>query len=358
MLLLQVGSRAFFATDVRQLLKQGKQTMNKKLTALLSVIGFAGLMPLTMAETADDASVVEKIVDVQHDLFNGPREGLRSNHTKGIVVTGSFTPATEAKSISSASHLQNEITPITVRFSNSTGFPDIEDNNPKALVKGMAIRFDLGDEEYHDLVLSSVPRFPVATPEKFLELLTAIRDSANSEASPKPIETFLSEHPAAKEFVSYPKPYPKSFATLSYHGINAFEFTNADGKSVFGRYILSPASDEANLAEAEGQQQDADYLMKELPDRLQSSAVVMRLSVQIADADDAVNDATVIWPEDRPVVELGVLRLTAMHDDAAAYEKATMFNPLALPEGIAPSEDPILMARPGAYAVSFQHRMD
>jgi len=331
--------------------------MNTKLTIAITTMLFAVFSPMTMAEQAE-VSVVEKIVEVQHDLFDGPRQGLRSNHTKGTVVTGSFAPAEEAKTVSMASHLQDGTTPVTVRFSNSTGFPDIADNNPKALVKGMSIRFDLGDEWYHDLVLSSVPRFPVATPEKFLALLTAIRDSANSEASPKPIETFLSEHPAAKEFVSYPKPYPKSFASLSYHGINAFEFTNANGQSVYGRYIISPAIDEPHLSEAEGKQQDGDYLMKELPERLQSSAVVMRLSVQIANADDEVNDATVIWPEDRPVVELGVLRLTAMHEDVAAFEKATMFNPLALPEGIAASEDPILLSRPGAYALSFQHRMD
>ncbi len=332
--------------------------MNRKLTAVLTSILFAGFSTLTMAGETSEASVVEQIVEVQHDLFDGPREGLRSNHTKGIVVTGSFTPATEAKQVSMASHLQDSSTPITVRFSNATGFPDIADNNPKALVKGMAIRFHLEDDMNHDLVLSSVPLFPVATPEKFLEMLTAVRDSANSEASPKPIETFLSNNPAAKAFVNYPKPYPTSFASLSYHGINAFEFTNADGDSVYGRYILSPTIEEPHLSEAEGKQQDPDYLMEELPSRLQSSAVVMRLSLQIADPDDLVNVATVTWPEDRPVVELGVLRLTAMHEDAAAFEKATMFNPLALPEGIAPSEDPILLARPGAYAISFQHRMD
>ncbi len=332
--------------------------MNRKLTIALTSILFAGFSTLTMAGEAGEAPVVEQIVEVQHDLFDGPREGLRSNHTKGIVVTGSFTPATEAKQVSMASHLQDDSTPITVRFSNSTGFPDIADNNPKALVKGMAIRFHLEDDLNHDLVLSSVPLFPVATPEKFLEMLTAVRDSANSEASPKPIETFLSNNPAAKAFVNYPKPYPASFASLSYHGINAFEFTNAEGESVYGRYIISPTIDEPHLSESEGKQQGPDYLMQELPSRLRSSAVVMRLSLQIANPDDLVNVATVTWPEDRPVVELGVLRLTAMHEDAAAFEKATMFNPLALPEGIAPSEDPILLARPGAYAISFQHRMD
>ena len=34
-----------------------------------------------------------------------------------------------------------------------------------------------------------------------------------------------------------------------------------------------------------------------------------------------------------------------------------MFNPLSLPDGIAPSDDPILLARPGAYAVSFARRV-
>jgi len=34
-----------------------------------------------------------------------------------------------------------------------------------------------------------------------------------------------------------------------------------------------------------------------------------------------------------------------------------MFNPLVLPEGVAPSEDPVLHARPGAYAESFGRRV-
>ena len=33
-----------------------------------------------------------------------------------------------------------------------------------------------------------------------------------------------------------------------------------------------------------------------------------------------------------------------------------MFNPLTLAAGIEPSTDPVLLARPGAYAVSFAQR--
>jgi catalase len=189
-------------------------------------------------------------------------------------------------------------------------------------------------------------------------MLTAVRDSASSEASPKPIETFLNDHPAAKAFVTYPKPYPVSFATLHYHGINAFKFTNAAGESVYGRYIVTPLAGEQTLDKTTAEAKDGDYLMDEMPARLVSGTVEFSLALQIADASDVVNDATVIWPDDRPVVTLGNFYLTAMHPDAAAYEKATMFNPLALPEGIEPSDDPILLARPGAYAVSFQHRLE
>lgn len=332
--------------------------MNQKLTIGLSVILLAGFLPVSMATKADEASVVEEIVGVQHDLFKGPREGLRSNHTKGIVAQGEFIPADSAKQVSKAVHLQNDDSPVVVRFSNATGFPDLADNDPKGASKGFAMRLDLGDEEYTDMVLSSVPRFPVATPEKFLEMLTAVRDSAKSEASPKPIEKFLKDNPAAKTFVEYPKPFPVSFATVSYHGINAFKFTNADGESVYGRYIVSPVEGDDLLDKDQAAQQDKNYLMQELPQRLAQNPAEFTLSIQVAAADDEVNDGTVIWPDDRQIVELGTIRLTQMHDDAKAYEKATMFNPLALPEGIEPSEDPILLARPGAYAVSFQHRMD
>lgn len=323
--------------------------------ALFLVMGMG--MSSGLAEEREK-STVEKIVDVQHDLFNGPREGLRSNHTKGVVLSGEFYPAESARQITTAVHLQQNASPIVVRFSNATGFPDIADNDPKGLAKGMAMRIDLGDEGYTDMVLSSVPRFPVATPEAFLEMLTAVRDSASSDAEIKPIQHFLADHPKAKHFVEYPKPFPVSFAKLSYHGINAFKFTNAEGESVYGRYIVMPLGGMKTLEKAEAEKQDENYLMNEIHERLAQQPVEFRLSVQIAEPGDEVNDATVIWPDDRQIVELGTIVINAPIADAAAYEKATMFNPLALPEGIEPSADPILLARPGAYAVSFQHRLD
>jgi catalase len=48
--------------------------------------------------------------------------------------------------------------------------------------------------------------------------------------------------------------------------------------------------------------------------------------------------------------------LKSVDKDSAALEKTLAFNPLILADGIAPSEDAILLARPAAYAVSVGRR--
>jgi catalase len=64
-----------------------------------------------------------------------------------------------------------------------------------------------------------------------------------------------------------------------------------------------------------------------------------------------------VWPDDRPQIELGVLSLDQMVPDSKAAEKKLAFNPLLLPDGIAPSADPVLLSRPIAYAVSLGRRL-
>jgi catalase len=46
-----------------------------------------------------------------------------------------------------------------------------------------------------------------------------------------------------------------------------------------------------------------------------------------------------------------------MAPESKALEKKLAFNPLLLPDGIAPSADPVLLSRPIAYAVSVGRRM-
>ena len=75
--------------------------------------------------------------------------------------------------------------------------------------------------------------FAVSTAEDFLALLQALAGSGPNAPEPKPIEKFLATHPKAVKAITAPKPTPVSFATEPYFGVNAFLFTNCDGKARF-----------------------------------------------------------------------------------------------------------------------------
>lgn len=312
------------------------------------------------AYAADDAAakpVTEQLVDTMTKLAGGPHAGYRANHAKGIVTTGEFTPAASAATITKASFMHGQPTPVVVRFSDATGVPDMADADGNGFPKGMAIRFQLPEGAYSDMVLISINGFPSATPEDFLGLLNAVAASGPDAPKPSPVEQYLGAHPAALKFVTTPKPSPVSFATQAFYGVNAFKFTNANGETHYGRYRVEPLAGQHFLSKADTEKAAANYLMDELPSRLKQGAVQYRIALQVAEEGDAVNDPTQLWPETRKIVELGTLTIDAMHADGSKFEKSTMFNPLALVDGIAPSADPILLARPGAYAVSYGRRL-
>ncbi|MDP8566317.1 catalase family peroxidase [Methylophilus aquaticus] len=311
----------------------------------------------TRSAWAEDKPVTEQLVDTLTTLSGGPHKGYRANHAKGVMVEGTFTPTAQAAGISSAPHFKSGSTPVLVRYSDATGVPNIPDANGNAFPKGIAIRFKLPNDEATDIVSISVNGFPAATPEDFLGLLNAVRDSANSTAKPSPVEQFVGSHPAALKFVTTPKPAPVSFATQPFFGVNAFKFTNAAGQSVYGRYQIIPGAGAQYLSKEAADKAAPDYLMEDIVTRVKGQGVQYKLVLQIADNGDVVNDATVLWPDTRKTVELGTLTLNRAVVDSKAAEKPLMFNPLLLPEGIAPSQDPILLARPAAYAVSYGRRL-
>jgi catalase len=295
------------------------------------------------------------LVDALNTLSGGPHSGFRANHAKGVLVTGTFTPAKTASSLSTAPHFAKPV-PVLVRFSDTTGVPNMHDASPEASPHGMAIRFQLADGGSTDIVSISANSFPVATPEDFLALLTAITKSGKGVPKPTPVEQFLGSHPAALKFATAVRPAPESFGTLAFHGVNAFKFTNAKGVSRFGRYQILPAAGEHALSAADATKAGPNYLMDELPKRIAAGPVKFRLLAQLAKEGDPTNDATAVWPPDRETVELGTISLTATEKEQVKEQKALLYNPLSLPAGIEPSADPILLARPPAYAVSFAQR--
>jgi catalase len=255
--------------------------------------------------------------------------------------------------LSKAPHFQKAV-PVTVRFSNATGVPNMPDADPHARPHGMATRFMLPGDQTTDIVSISANSFPVATPEDFLALLKAVGASGPDAPKPTPVEKFLSTHPAAMKFVTTPRPAPQSFGTLAFFGVNAFKFTNAKGESKFIRYQILPVAGEHALpADAKPA---PNYLMDELPGRVAKGPVKFKLMAQIANDGDNTTDPTVVWPESNKVVELGVITLNKTVANQSAEQKKILYNPVQLPEGIEPSADPVLAMRFPAYAVSFGQR--
>jgi catalase len=62
------------------------------------------------------------------DKANGIHPGFRPAYPKGIRLTGTFTPVSEAASPTRAAHLHCNSAPVTVRFSNLAGIATAADD--------------------------------------------------------------------------------------------------------------------------------------------------------------------------------------------------------------------------------------
>ncbi|KAF2476318.1 catalase protein-like protein [Lindgomyces ingoldianus] len=286
----------------------------------------------------------------------GKHPGFRPAHAKGHLLTGTFAPSPSASALTSAPHFNAPSTPITVRFSSSTGIPSISDTDPNANPRGIAIRFNLpstdGKRHHTDIIAHSTKYFPTRTGAEFLEFLTAA-GSGNPEAVPE----FLGRHPETVRFLQDPKPSPVSFATETFFGVNAFKFVK-DGKTTFLRYRVVPVAGLQTLSAEETAAQSPNYLFDELPKRVEAGQVEFKLVAQIAEEGDVTDNATVLWPEERKIVELGTVTIEKVVPDEESLkeQKHAIFDPIPRVEGIEESDDPLLEVRANVYLVSGRQR--
>ena len=304
----------------------------------------------------------EKLIALSQDLLKqfdtifGLHPGFRAAHAKGTMLTGTFTPSSNAASFTRAPHIVRASTPVTARFSSSTGLPLIPDDDPNANPRGLALRFNLAEHVHTDIVSHSTDSFPTRTGQEFLEFLQAVAASNSQKSSPTPIEAFLASHPKALAFVQTPKPTPASFATESYFSVTAYRFTNKDGVSRYGRYRIIPDAGNKYLDEATAKSKGSDYLYNELTERIAREPIGFQVQVQVANDDDIVDDATVHWPEDRPLINLGKVILTNPVANDAREQKKIIFDPIPRVDGIEPSADPLLELRAAIYLLSGRRR--
>jgi catalase len=293
----------------------------------------------------------QRIVN-QFQTNAGTFPGYRRNHAKGVCVTGYFESNGQAQPYSVAQVFASGRTPVVGRFALPSANPYAPDSSVP--IRSLALRFALANGQQWRTGMNSMPVFPVATPQAFLEQLQAQQpDPATGKPNPARIKAFFAAHPETSAFLAWVKTAKPSasYATESYWSLNAFEFIDAQGNRHAVRWRMVS---EANDAAVGGS--DPDYLETEITQRLAKGPQRWHLIVTLANPGDPTNDATKAWPSDRRDIDAGTLVLTSVAPQESGPCRDINYDPLVLPDGIEGSDDPLLAARSSAYATSYLRR--
>jgi catalase len=289
------------------------------------------------------------------ESVNGVHSGFRRNHAKGVGVFGFFESNGNGVRLSEALVFRPGRVPVIGRFSLGGGHPDAADT-PDA-VRGLGLQLSLPDGELWRTAMINLPVFPFSTPEAFYEQMLASKpDPSTGKADPAKMEAFLARHPETVQAMTVIKGQAVSsgFDNSTFHSLTAFRFINAAGDSIPVRWQMSPAQPfEAASASAA---HDKNYLFDTLIAQIQRQPLRWHLIVIIGKPGDPTHDATIVWPAGREQVDVGTLTLDRVESDDTSAATDINFDPLVLPAGIAPSDDPLLSARSAVYSQSFTRR--
>jgi catalase len=287
---------------------------------------------------------------------NGVHPGFRRNHAKGVGVSGFFESNGNGVRLSKAAVFRPGRVPVIGRFSLGGGQPYVADKPDT--VRGLGLQFSLPDGEVWRTAMINLPVFPVSTPEGFYEQMFAFKpDPATGKPDQAKVDAFLARHPETVRARDIYKAHPPSsgFENSTFYGLNAFRFTNAAGETVPVRWLLKPEPFEpAGQAPAA---EDKNYLFDALIAAMRERRDLRwHLIVIIGKPGDPTNDASSPWDEGREKVDVGTLTLDHMESDDTSAATNINFDPLVLPDGIAPSDDPLLSARSAVYSKSYTRR--
>jgi catalase len=280
--------------------------------------------------------------------------GFRRNHAKGVCFSGWFDGNGAGVPFSRASLFERGRVPIFGRF--SLAGPPMPDS-PGA-VHAMAINFTLPDGEVWRTAMIPIPVFPVRDVKAFYEQLTASApDPKTGKPDPAKMKAFLAAHPETLRAIGLIKaqPFASGFANERYNSLHAFRFVNAQGASTPVRWSMVP-EDAFAPAPKTAPSSDPNYLFAALAARVAQGPVQWHLIVTLGQPGDPTNDATLPWPEDRTHLDVGTLTITALQTEAPGNCRDINFDPMVLPSGIAPSDDPLLSARSAVYSADFTRR--
>jgi catalase len=288
--------------------------------------------------------------------LNGIHSGFRRNHAKGVDVGGFFDSNGQGARLSKAVVFQTGRVPVIGRFSLGSGDPHATD--ALSTVRGFGLQFSLSDGEEWRTAMINLPVFPFKDAQAFYDNLVASEPDPNTH-KPDPAKgaAFFASHPDFARAIGIIKSWaPTSgFDNSTFHSLNAFRFTNAEGTTTFVRWELVPVQPIADASPPDASQ-DKNFLFDALITSIQQHPLQWHLILTIGQPGDPTDNATIPWPDGREKVDVGTLTLDSVESDDTGPARTINFDPLILPAGIAPSDDPLLSARSGIYSQSFTRR--
>ncbi|HET9397145.1 MAG TPA: catalase family peroxidase [Nitrospiraceae bacterium] len=324
---------------------------------ILRVLLLAGFAQLTQPNAMAREVRPDEVISALEQTF-GVHPGERRNHIKGTCAAGTFVGLPAARPFTRSALFSGDPAPVIARFSLPGGNPHIPDTARSA--RGLALQFRLADGGLQHMTMLSTPVFGASSPDTFLNDIVARQPAAvTGKPDPERIKAFHAAHAdsrAQADFLAKRNP-PPSWANSSYFGIHTFKFVNRESSTTLVRWRFVPRDGEAQLTDAELSSSPQQFLEAGLIERVRRGPVHWDMVVTIAEAGDTETDPTQLWPQDRREIKAGTLTIvSAQPQKGAACEKVN-FDPLIMSDGIQPSNDPVLLFRSPAYAISFGKRL-
>jgi len=288
---------------------------------------------------------------------DGVFSGFRRNHAKGVGVSGYFESNGEGARLSKAVVFRPGRVAVIGRFSFGGGDPSVAD--APTMVRGLGLLFWLPDGEEWRTAMVNLPVFPFQTPQDFYDNLVASQpDPKTGKPDPEKMAAFAASHPATVRALGIIQSHAPSsgFDNTAFNSLNAFRFIDAAGKSIPVRWTLAPVQPFAAASAAATAQTDKNYMFDALIASILQHPLQWHLIITIGQPGDPTNDATLAWPDGREQLDVGTLTLDHIESEETSPARDINFDPLVLPSGMAPSDDPLLSARSAIYSQSFTRR--
>jgi catalase len=223
-----------------------------------------------------------------------------------------------------------------------------------AAVRSLAVRFLEPDGVEWRTGMNDIPVFPVNTAQSFNEQLLASKpDPRTGQPDPQAMKAFLHRHPETARALAIigARALTPGFANSTFNSLDAFRLVDEGGRPTPVRWAAVPVDPPADDAKAP-RRVSGNYLFDDLIAQIRRHPLKWRLMMTIGQAEDPTADATLPWPVDRAQIDAGTLTFDAVASEDGGPCTDINFDPLVLPPGIEPSDDPLLAARSAVYARS------